>query len=213
MDFSCTPLSKSFFLLAACLLFTLVSPARALTNLGNIMPVGDSITDGVGSTGGGYRDPLYTDLTTAGYSFTFVGALSDDSTPLLTATGETHHEGYSGYVIESQAPNFPTSSGQGGIMDVIGGDLANLPASQKPNTFLLMIGSNDMFLNYDVAQAPNRLESLIDMLLNPITGLDPGAQLILAEVTPTGDGRTTQNSLSATYNAAILLPMEYIQTI
>jgi len=44
------------------------------------MPLGDSITDGF-NLPPGYREDLYTLLTNAGYTFTFVGSATDRSTP------------------------------------------------------------------------------------------------------------------------------------
>ncbi|MCE0484830.1 MAG: hypothetical protein LV479_11410, partial [Methylacidiphilales bacterium] len=69
---------KSFIVIWAALSLLLLcqSVAEALT----IMPLGDSITDGVDfftDSAAGYRDPLYRDLTATGVSFNFVG-VSDD---------------------------------------------------------------------------------------------------------------------------------------
>ena len=68
------------------------------TALGNIMPLGDSITRG-NDVLGGYRAPLNTLLTNWLDTFTFVGSQTDYTTPALTAAGQTHHEGHGGYTI------------------------------------------------------------------------------------------------------------------
>ena len=63
---------------------------HAQTNLGNILPLGDSITVGDGSpaTPGGYRDPLYSLLTDANYDFTYVGSQTTNPTAPLTAAAK-----------------------------------------------------------------------------------------------------------------------------
>ncbi len=45
-----------------------------------IMPLGDSITDGVGAAGG-YRLPLYNLLTQANYTVDYVGSMRDNGAP------------------------------------------------------------------------------------------------------------------------------------
>src|SRR5206468_3091586 len=77
-----------------------------------IMPLGDSITWGVGGTNAGYRADLKTLLTAGGISFQFVG--SDTGNPGTLGADQAHHEGHSGYVITAG------SSGRGGISDNIG---------------------------------------------------------------------------------------------
>src|SRR5262245_50352644 len=82
-----------------------------------IMPLGDSITYGLGGTPGGYRDRLYTDLQNAGFSFTFVGSSTENPSRLLSQAGQTHHEGHSGFRIDQIANNLDgndRSSGNNG---------------------------------------------------------------------------------------------------
>ncbi len=84
-------------LLALLVALVIVPHARAV-ELGNIWPLGDSITYGQGHAGG-YRATFYTNLTARGYSFNLVGTLTSNPSTLLTATGQTHHIGHSGYSI------------------------------------------------------------------------------------------------------------------
>jgi hypothetical protein len=66
------------------------------TTTWKIMPLGDSITDGVGSSSGagGYRDDLYQLLTNNGVSFDFVGSINDGVSP------DPDHEGHDGATAE-----------------------------------------------------------------------------------------------------------------
>ena len=169
----------------ASLLATAV-PVRAATQLGNIMPLGDSITQGVGALGG-YREPLYNLLTNGNYAFTFVGSATDYYTSTLTAAGQTHHEGHSGATIQNRDPSDPTQSGTflgGGILESLPGWIG--PGGANPNYILLTIGTNDIANDYYVANAPNRLSNLISAISNRATGLRPNAHLIVAEIPPTG---------------------------
>ena len=59
-----------------------------------IMPLGDSITHGSGAAGG-YRYPLYTALTNAGYNVDYVGTQTGNSVPELGT--EINHEGHGGW--------------------------------------------------------------------------------------------------------------------
>jgi hypothetical protein len=68
--------------------------AQANMNLGNVMPLGDSITKG--APAGAYRDPLFALLKNGGYTFKFVGSLTENPTAALTAAGQDRHEGHSG---------------------------------------------------------------------------------------------------------------------
>ncbi len=74
-------LSSLIFLIGLCLAPSL--PAQPLT----IMPLGDSITGGFNgsesnpATPGGYRDALYNDLTSIGYSVEYVDANTQNSSP------------------------------------------------------------------------------------------------------------------------------------
>jgi lysophospholipase L1-like esterase len=60
-----------------------------------------------------------------------------------------------------------------------------------------MIGTNDINMNIDVANAPTRLGQLID----EITGGDPTALVVVASIIPTRDSGVNQRV--RTYNAAI----------
>jgi lysophospholipase L1-like esterase len=136
-----------------------------------IMPLGDSITLGV-PVDGGYRLPLYNKLTAAGYQIQFVGTDTGYSGGM--PAGQKNHEGHSGFVIS-------TGAGRTGLAENLNSWMG--PSGAKPDVILLMIGTNDVDLNYDLPNAPNRLGSLI----TSITTLQPNAKLIVAQIVPIKD--------------------------
>jgi lysophospholipase L1-like esterase len=156
------------------------------------MPLGDSITDG--DTNAGYRGPLYTLLNNAGYSFQFVGSASDNPGALpSTPLDQRHHEGHSGYVITAG------TSGRSGLTDNLNTWLG--AGGTDPNIILLMIGTNDINLDYQRATAPQRLDNLVSMISNRNTGLKPNAHLIIAELVPIVDA--TKDAWVQDYNLGI----------
>jgi lysophospholipase L1-like esterase len=109
-----------------------------------ILPLGDSLTYGEALTSvqGGYRNRLYTVLTTAGYNVDFLGNESDTSNPTLP---DTDHEGHPAYRIDEIQAN-------------IDGWLGTV---EDPDVILLLIGTNDVWQDLNLAQAPTRLGNLI----------------------------------------------------
>ncbi len=121
-----------------------------------IMPLGDSITYGVGSsTTSSYRAALWDRL--AGQSVDFVGTQRSGQLPDLD------NEGHSGWIISQIA----------GIAD-------STLATYRPNIVTLHIGTNDMNRNVDVAAAPARLGALIDQILVAA----PDATVLVATLVP-----------------------------
>lgn len=150
-------------------LFCSGTRAVATTALGNIWPIGDSITYGAEATGG-YRDPLYSQLTAAGYTFTLVGNRTDNSTTLLNTAGQARHDGYPGYTITNIV-----SSSFGGLYENVTHWHATI---SQPDIILLMIGINDLNHDYDIATAPDRLDLLITRLFT----VCPAGRIIVASV-------------------------------
>ncbi|SCF21755.1 Repeat domain-containing protein [Micromonospora haikouensis] len=139
-----------------------------------VMPMGDSITYGVGSsTGAGYRVGLYSDLTAQGGRIEFVG--SQRSGPAPNA-----HQGHSGWLI---------------------GDIAGIADSMlntyRPNVVLLHIGTNDMHNNVDPAGAPGRLGSLIDQIFRTL----PQVTLLVSTIVPSSNPAT--QARIAAFNQAV----------
>ena len=161
-----------------------------------IMPLGDSITDGVGGSNAGYRGPLNMLLNNAGIAHQFVGSATDNVGSL--PADQQHHEGHSGYTI--------TGGGRSGILDNINTWLGSNGAN--PDVILLMIGTNDVTTYATtlaaVPQATANLNTLISTISNKSTGLRPNAKLIVAEITPivgTVNGGT--DAVAQAYNQSV----------
>lgn len=157
-----------------------------------IMPLGDSITEGVGGQSG-YRQPLYDLLKTAGYDTQFVGSLTVN--PGTLPVNQQAHEGHSGFVISAGA-------GRPGLADTGNIDAWLGPIGADPEIILLMIGTNDIILNNQIATAPDRLSSLISKISNKTTGLKPNAKLIVGQIVPSYES-VTQGSRTRAYNTGV----------
>ena len=70
-------------------------------------------------------------------------------------------------------------------------------ANAKPHINLLMIGTNDIDLDVDVANAPKRLGALLDK----VTADAPSALVVLAQITPLQDD--TVNARVQAYDQAM----------
>nr|HPM81869.1 autotransporter-associated beta strand repeat-containing protein [Candidatus Anammoximicrobium sp.] len=151
-----------------------------------IMPTGDSITNGSGGTNAGYRGPLYSLLTGAGYGFQFVGSATTlpGSLP-TTPVDQTHHEGHGGWTV-AQILNGVTPVAQGGL-----GWL-----SVDPDLITLMIGTNNR--GGDVPTAIGQLGQIIDT----VHAQAPDALLMVAEIIPINDPAYT--SWVNSYNSSLV---------
>jgi lysophospholipase L1-like esterase len=120
------------------------------------MPLGDSITWGVGSsTGNGYRGPLRNEVTADGHPTDFVGTLRGGT------MSDPDNEGHSGYRIDQIAALADASL-----------------ARYRPNVVTLEIGTNDLNGDYQVSTATARLKSLVDQ----ITADAPDATVLVASL-------------------------------
>lgn len=152
------------------------APASAESNGGTrVMPLGDSITDGVGMTGGGgYRVGLWQRLAQNGYTTDFVGSGYNGPAGL----GDHDHEGHSGWRI-----------------DQIDANVVGWLRTYQPRTVLLHIGTNDISQNRDLANAPARLAALVDR----ITSTSPQTDVFVATLIPV----SYADAKVRAYNAAI----------
>ncbi|KAF9024252.1 SGNH hydrolase, partial [Hymenopellis radicata] len=141
-----------------------------------ILPFGDSITFGIGSSdGNGYRNVLHGLLDARSNAVNMIGSIKAGT------MADNDNEGHSGFTISQLANDAGTRSS----------------LAQRPNVVLLHIGTNDMNLNSDTANAPTRLGSLIDQIFTAT----PDAVLIVAQIIASTLAST--QSLIATYNAAV----------
>jgi lysophospholipase L1-like esterase len=157
-----------------------------------VMPLGDSITDSGGSsTGAAYRLELFRLSLMHQKKLTFVG--SHQSGPTTVDIDNTpfprSQEGHSGYTIDDSTGNSPRM----GLYPRIVGWLNATP----PDIITLMIGTNDIDTQFDLANAPQRL----GLLLDRIATTAPSALIVLAQMVPTKDD--TENQRVQAYNAAM----------
>jgi lysophospholipase L1-like esterase len=155
-----------------------------------IMPLGDSITEGFPTFTGGYRVELFTRAVLANKAITFVGR-RPNGPPGGMVQGKVFppgNEGYSGFTIDDE-PTFNRM----GIQPLVNAAITMF----HPHIILMMIGTNDINVNIDVANAPTRLAALIDQ----ITTAAPSALLVVAQITPTTTDAT--NTRIMAYNAAM----------
>jgi lysophospholipase L1-like esterase len=157
-----------------------------------IMPLGDSITDGTAgsSIGGGYRVSLFHRALGDHKTITFVGSGSDGPATVDGVPFPPHHEGHSGFVIGGPGDPFSAFIGIAPLV-------VNALDTYHPNIVALMIGTNDMNLADDVANAPTRLAALIDS----VTSTDPKLLLVVAQIIPSQTDAL--NTSIQAYNAAI----------
>lgn len=153
-----------------------------------ILPLGDSITEGFASSGGGYRVELFRQALDQGKSITFVGAASPNGPNNVDGTPfPRNHEGHGGYTID-------TDSGHSGISGAITNDALD---DFDPDIVLLMIGTNDINGNVDVNNAPQRLGNLIDDIIERA----PDTLVVVASVVPVVN--TSTDAKITQYNAGV----------
>jgi lysophospholipase L1-like esterase len=138
------------------------------------MPLGDSITYG-SSAGVCYRGRLWDRMQAlTGFRPDFVGSVD------FGIVTDVNNEGHPGWEIANIADNIDAWL-----------------ALYQPDLVLLHIGTNDTVRNDDLANAPARLDALVEQIL---TGA-PQATLALATIILSGN--PTVNQYVDTYNAAV----------
>ncbi|MFL6074499.1 MAG: RICIN domain-containing protein [Mycobacteriales bacterium] len=140
-----------------------------------VMPLGDSITDGLNQTGG-YRSDLWQLFGVDGRFADFVGSQYSGPATL----GDWDHEGHPGWRI-----------------DQVDAQITGWLNTYRPDAVLLHLGTNDVIQDYALDQAPNRLSALIDH----ITAAAPNATVYVATIIPFAD--PTDEAQAEAYDAAI----------
>jgi lysophospholipase L1-like esterase len=197
---------KVLKLTAGGALLLVTGSLRAAINLGNVVCLGDSITEGKNDGNGGYRQFLQDDLTAMGYSFDFVGKEDNgqpgNTTGFSVGMSDPNHEGYGSFTINDTQFG---SSQEGHSAPPVGTLLTN-DATTNPNgstdpvnLVLLMIGTNNMGIegsSYD-SNAPSELNQLVNTILNAV----PNVSVIVGSIPPL-DSSVTMARAQA-YNSAI----------
>jgi lysophospholipase L1-like esterase len=135
------------------------SPCPA-TGACRILPLGDSITDGIGFSGG-YRVRLFELALADDKEITFVGGSANGPQTVGGQAFPRAHEGHSGWTIEQ-----------------IDGIVPDPALNVAPHIVLLHIGTNDMYQGPN--GAPDRLGALIDQILTDL----PDALLVVSNIIP-----------------------------
>lgn len=164
-----------------------VAPPSYNKNLGAIWFIGDSITqsnaDGDGN--GSPRKSLYDLLVADGASFSFTGhsTANVDGLPTSGATAATnlyhYHSGISGSCI-----GLNTNGRTNMTANISSWWSSDRLASTKPGIVLIMLGTNDIDLNDNVADAPNRIKTLVETILAQVGPSDPAPAIFVAQIPP-----------------------------
>ncbi len=156
------------FLLLALLL---AGTADAATR---IVPIGDSLTHGGGTTDDGgvhptYRYWLWEKLNDNGYDVDFVGSMNSPS--FSGYSFDRGNEGHGGYRI-------------GDLVDGIGeGKLSSWLSGYYPDVALVLIGTNDVLWDTPMEKRFSNLGRLVETLRDR----NPHIAIFLAKLPPTGD--------------------------
>jgi lysophospholipase L1-like esterase len=145
-----------------------------------IMPLGDSLTDGY-QVPGGYRVALEERLAAAGITVDFVGSLRNGpASPGAGSLRDRDHEGHSGWRI-----------------DEVGASVEGWIRTYRPEVVLLLLGTNDVLQDLDLATAPARLAALVDR----IHELRPATTVVVSSLPPLAD--PTDDAQARAYNAEL----------
>ncbi len=156
-----------------------------------VMPLGDSITAGYPfEAQGGYRTRLWQRFGSDPTRVDFLGTVQSGP----AALGDKQHEGHSGFTIGAA----PRGVGFGSLTQLLPRWLG---PTVNPDVILLMIGTNDVNLNVDLAAAPARLGQLLSLIADPATGLKSAAKLIVSTIPPIDDARNQYRSSSGDFSA------------
>lgn len=134
-----------------------------------ILPLGDSITDGIGGSGGAYRTELFRQAVLNNKNITFVGSLANGPSTVEGRSFPRNHEGHSGWSINQIAGIVPSPA--------LNGD---------PHIILLMIGTNDSWVEEN-NNGPQAMAQRLGALIDKIVDHQPDALLAVAIITPRND--------------------------
>ena len=141
-----------------------ILPASAAAQV-RMMPLGNSLTDGDGSSnGGGYRFHLYSALNNANLEFDFVGSLQGG-----TGFPDTNHEGHGGFRADQL-------------------DVQTYLTNNPADVVFLEIGTNDISIGESAAQVKSDIEAAVDAIHN----FDAKIEIYLGTLIPRKDDNAKQ---------------------
>lgn len=160
-----------------------------------VMPMGDSITEGLGSTAS-YRKALAERMMAAGMSPRFVGARILNSDTI--ANEDCHnHLGMSSHRVQ-------TKGNRGGYLQ---GAPNWLEQAGYPDAVTLMIGTNDWINENQGTEAVTAGAAIVferwKALVKTMVAMRPNTWFIVSPITPPRSDRTNMTTYVATYNAHI----------
>ncbi|KAM0231276.1 hypothetical protein ACHAPO_008658 [Fusarium lateritium] len=145
---------RRFFALVVMLMALTFSPTTALPNI-RVLPLGDSITKGTGSSGiVGYRLPLRQKILAKGVKVNMVGTLKNGNMV------DAHHEGHSGKLIS----------------DING--YWQVPIKARPNVVLIHAGTNNMDRGIDLDIGADIMADIVDGIFK----VAPDVTILLAPI-------------------------------
>ena len=143
-----------------------------------ILPLGDSITHGFGSTDdAGYRSALFKLIVAANQNVMFTGSLTNGPSTVSGKTFPSHHEGHDGISVSGITGWVPPAKA----------------LTSTPHIVLLHIGTNDMTSNADPTTTANQLDTLVTNLVKAA----PDALILVAKIIPLFYTSTTYNNYVA----------------
>lgn len=152
-----------------------------------IVPLGDSITDGVMASGTppaaqrvSYRKKLYDDLVAAGFRVDFVGSRSSGE---AAGIADPDHEGNPGWCDDNR-PNCNVSGGQ-----TVDGNISGVLNDVRPDVVLLHIGTN----HFD--PDPSGINSILEKISTWALANHP-IDVFLARIIPTLNGSLDVNTFN-----------------
>jgi len=158
-----------------------------------VLPLGDSITFGVGDeANGGYRGPLFASAVGDGKKLTFTGSLMNGPMTVMNQTFPKRNEGHSGWGIVEETPY---SGGNAGIIITIPAPAMSSGSGGIPHIVLLHIGTNDSSF-FSASEMTEDLSELLDVLITNA----PDALVVVAQIVPLGYGT---NDVIRSYNQSI----------
>ena len=160
-----------------------------------VMPMGDSITEGLGSTAS-YRKALAERMMAAGMSPRFVGARILNSATIANEDCR-NHLGMSSHRVQ-------TVDGRGGYLQ---GAPNWLEQAGYPDAVTLMIGTNDWINENQGTEAVTAGAATVferwKALVKTMVAMRPNTWFIVSPITPPRSDRTNMTTYVATYNAHI----------
>ena len=160
-----------------------------------VMPMGDSITEGLGSTAS-YRKALAERMMAAGMSPRFVGARILNSDTIANEDCR-NHLGMSSHRVQ-------TVDGRGGYLQ---GAPNWLEQAGYPDAVTLMIGTNDWINENQGPEAVTAGAATVferwKALVKTMVAMRPNTWFIVSPITPPRSDRTNMTTYVATYNAHI----------